>query len=564
VPEVVQEDLCALRSKSPRDCRSNTVRVVRSGNQNDFVFKLRVQHSVPALSKRMHPHRTSASGLDGRLTRRLRWARLRYIEYGTVSRTLQAAIRLVSSVALVGAIIFVYYRVVPANSVTVALTLVLAILGVAARWGYAESIAASIAGMLGLDYFFLPPIGKLTISDPENWVALAAFLVTAVTASELSVRARHRAAETIARRQEVERLYALGQTLLLSGSVRSAARDIVNSIIRTFEMPGAVFFNQLTGEFFRSDVRGSISDEQLRRVAETGEPLIDAHAQIAIVPIRLGGQSSGSLGFVGCTLSEAALNALAYLVAIGIERAKTIEETNKAEAARQSEVLKATLLDALAHDLKTPLTSIKGAVTHLLAKPHDAEELELLTIANEEADRLNRLVVEVLEMARIDASKLHPDRAPHSIMDIIQATLKEQEESLKGRKIELHVPPALPAADVDFDFIQQVLKQLLDNATNYSLPGAPLTISAQAEGERIVVSVADEGKGIPVDEQARIFDKFYRGRAWREKVLGTGLGLSIAKGIVEAHGGKIWVTSAPGEGSVFSFAVPAFKGELVS
>lgn len=466
--------------------------------------------------------------------------------------------------ALVGAIIFVYSRFLPANSLTVALTLVLAIMGIATWWGFREAIAATIAGTLGLNYFFLPPIGEFTISDPANWVALAAFLVTALTASELSVRARRRAAEAIARRQEVERLYQLGQALLLSGSVRSAVRDIVNSIIRTFEIPGVVLFSQLTGEFFRSDVRGSISDEQLRLVAETGEPLIDRDRQIAIVAIRLGGRSTGSLGFVGCTLSTAALNALAYLVAIGIERARTIEEASQVEAARQSEVLKATLLDALAHDLKTPLTSIKGAVTHLLAKPRDAEELELLTIANEEADRLNRLVVEVLEMARIEASKLHPDRAPHNIMDILQATLKAQEEPLKGRKVELRVPASLPAADVDFEFIQQVLKQLLDNAINYSPPGTPLIISAEAEGDRIVVSVADEGRGIPVDEQSRIFDKFYRGRAWREKVLGTGLGLSIAKGIVEAHGGKIWVTSVPGKGSVFSFAVPAFKGVLVS
>lgn len=481
-----------------------------------------------------------------------------------MSRPLRATIRLVGSVALVGAIIFVYSRFLPANSLTVALTLVLAIMGIATWWGFREAIAATIAGTLGLNYFFLPPIGEFTISDPANWVALAAFLVTALTASELSVRARRRAAEAIARRQEVERLYQLGQALLLSGSVRSAVRDIVNSIIRTFEIPGVVLFSQLTGEFFRSDVRGSISDEQLRLVAETGEPLIDRDRQIAIVAIRLGGRSTGSLGFVGCTLSTAALNALAYLVAIGIERARTIEEASQVEAARQSEVLKATLLDALAHDLKTPLTSIKGAVTHLLAKPRDAEELELLTIANEEADRLNRLVVEVLEMARIEASKLHPDRAPHNIMDILQATLKAQEEPLKGRKVELRVPASLPAADVDFEFIQQVLKQLLDNAINYSPPGTPLIISAEAEGDRIVVSVADEGRGIPVDEQSRIFDKFYRGRAWREKVLGTGLGLSIAKGIVEAHGGKIWVTSVPGKGSVFSFAVPAFKGVLVS
>ncbi len=481
-----------------------------------------------------------------------------------VRTPLRVTFRLLGSVALVGAVIFGYYRIVPANSLTVALTLVLAILGIATWWGFTESIAAAVAGVLGLNYFFLPPIGQFTISDPENWVALAVFLVTAITVSELSVRARRRAAEAIARSREVERLYALGQALLLSGSVRTAAREIVNSIIRTFEIPAAVFFDPSKNEFFRSDEHTApISDEQLRRIAESGDPLIDPNHQIAIIPVRLGGHALGSLGFTGCTLSTAALNALAYLVAIGIERAKSIDEANKAEASRQSEVLKATLLDALAHDLKTPLTSIKGVVTHLLTKHRDVEEEELLTIANEEADRLNRLVVEVLEMARIEASKLHPDRAPHKIDDIVLAVLQAHEEALRGRKVRLQVPAKLPAADVDFEFIQQVLKQLLDNSLKYSRPGTPLTISAELAGERIVISVADQGRGIPVAEQHKIFDKFYRGLAWRDKVPGTGLGLSIAKGIIEAHGGKIWVSSEPGKGTVFSFAVPMFKGELV-
>jgi two-component system sensor histidine kinase KdpD len=481
-----------------------------------------------------------------------------------VKTPLRWTIRLMGSVALVGGIILVYYRILPVNATTVALTLLLSILGIATRLGLTESVIASIAAMLGFNYFFLPPVGTFTISDPQNWVALLAFLVTAITGSQLSVRARRRAAEAIARRQEVERLYALGQAMLLSGSVRSAARDAVNSIIRTFEIPAAVLFSKAEDEFFRSDAQPLvISDEQLRGIADREEPLIDRQRQVAIVPIRLGGQVIGSLGFVGPALSTAALHALAYLVAIGIERARSLEQASKVEAMRQSEVLKATLLDALAHDLKTPLTSIKGAVTHLLAKPHEPVEQELLTIANEEADRLHRLVVEVLEMARIEATKLHPDRAPHAIGDIISASLRTQEESLRGRNVELRIPASLPPADVDFDFIQQVLKQVLDNAVNYSPPESPLTISADVVSEKIVLSVADQGKGISEDEQSRIFDKFYRGRNSRDNVLGTGLGLSIAKGIVEAHGGKIWVTSQPGKGSIFSVALPIYKSELV-
>jgi len=474
---------------------------------------------------------------------------------------LSRAARLLAAPAIVALIILTYSRWLSVNNTTVALTLLLAILGISTWWGLLEAAVASLVAVLGFNYYFLPPVGALTVQDPQNWVALIAFLVTAVTASQLSVRAKRRTQEAVERRREVEGLYALSQTLLLSGSARTASQDLVSRVVKILGVGTAAFHTRSGGETFRwGPGNPLISDERLQ--AEREEALFDAANGFAIIPVRLGGQALGNLGLAGPLPSEAVLNAVAYLVAIGIERARALEEASHAEAARKSEVLKSALLDALAHDFRTPLTSVKAAVTSLLGRDRPAEDRELLTIINEEADRLNRLVAEILEMVRIEAGKLHPEKHPHDVAEMIHSALAELEPALCDRPVEVRLQNDLPQAEVDFDFVQQVLKQLLDNALKYSPPRSPLTVSARAGEGRIVISVADRGSGIPEAEQMRIFDKFFRAREHRFRVPGTGMGLAIAKGIVEAHGGKIWVTSEPGQGSVFSFSLPVYRGEI--
>jgi two-component system, OmpR family, sensor histidine kinase KdpD len=446
------------------------------------------------------------------------------------------------------------------NATTAALSLLLAILGISAQIGLAEAMVASVVAMLGFNLLFLPPIGRLTIQDPQNWVALIAFLVTAVTASQLSAHARRRAAEAEERQLEIERLYALVQSMMLTGSARKTIREFVNRVVQVFGCTAAALYYRPTDEFVRSGKESRVvTDQELLAQSDVDEPSIDVARGVALAPVRLGVRSLGSMALIGSPPSGQMVRAIANLIAITIEKARALEDASHAEASRQSEVLKSALLDSLAHDIKTPLTSIKAAVTSLLGGAHGGDR-ELLTIINEEADRLNRLAAEVVEMGRIEAGKLHLDKQPVPVSELISAALSELAGPLKGRALKLRVPRDLPTAEADRDFASQVVKQFVENALKYSPEGSPLEISAELKGGKIIIGVADYGPGIEENERSRIFDKFYRGRRHRFDTEGTGMGLAIAKGIVEAHGEKIWVESEPGQGAVFYFSLAASAG----
>jgi two-component system sensor histidine kinase KdpD len=462
------------------------------------------------------------------------------------------------SVAIVGGIVALY-RLVPVNSTTVALTLLMAILAISARWGLAEATVASIAAVLGLNYFFLPPVQTFTIQDPQNWVALLALLATAVTASQLSDRARRRAAEAEARRIEIERLYELVQAVMLGGALRRTIHEFLDRLVQVFGYEGAAFYYRPAGEILRSDPkRKPVSDSELIESAELDDLSVDARRLLVLAPVRFGGRTLGSLALVGTLLSEQTVRAIANLVALMIEKARALEEASHAEAARQSELLKTTLLDTLAHDIKTPLTSIKAAVTSLLGA--DAgENRELLTIINEEADRLNRIAAQVVEMARIEAGKLQLQKHPVTAADLISGALAEFAAPLKGRDVKVQVCEELTSAEADPEFVTQVVKQLIDNALKYSPEGSPITISAECRNGKMVVGVANQGPGIEEGERSRVFDKFFRGRSNSGATPGSGMGLAIAKGIVEAHGERIWLESEPGRGSIFFFSLPLIR-----
>ena len=485
------------------------------------------------------------------------------VESATIKRVKinwrESVVRYLAVVALVAIVVKLYRQWIPVNPTTVALTFLLAVLVVSTFWGLRYAVLLAVLATVSFNYFFLPPVGTLTIADPQNWVALLAFLITAILASQLSDRARRETANANQRRRDVERLYAFSQRLLATDNVSELLNAIPDYACQIFAGKSAAMYLLSSKETYRSDPRpGGLTADDLKAVATRGEPVIDRVQGRSIAPLRLGARLTGAIGVNGAALSRETLEALGSLVAIAIERVGVVEKLSKAEAERESENLRTALLDSVTHELRTPLTGIKAAVTSLLSDSQfdEAQRRDLLTVINEEADRLDRLVGEAAEMAQLDAHgvELHREAAP--IRGVIDAALEQSKNVLSQHPVEVRVPDSIPKVSMDAARIAEALKQLLENAAKYSPAGAPITITAELRDSRLITSVSDQGPGIDDFEQALIFDKFYRGRDQRYRVQGTGMGLAICKVIIEAHGGSISVMSQLGQGSVFSFALP--------
>jgi K+-sensing histidine kinase KdpD len=350
------------------------------------------------------------------------------------------------------------------NATTVALTFLLLVLFLATAWGPKPAVLASVLAATSFNYFFLPPVGTFTISDPHNWVAIIAFLLTAVTVGQLSARAKQRTEEAEVGKREIERLY-----------------------------------------------------EELR---------------------------------------------------------EAFERASHAEALRQSEKLKSALLDAVTHDLRTPLTSIKASITTLLDEVRDRTDgnqmvaldeeskIEMMEVIDEESDRLNRFIGGLIELARIEAGEMHLRRRWGTVDEITSAALRRAEPMTRGHEVEVNIEADLPVVRVDERAVSEVVYTLVDNAAKYSPKGTSIRITAQRYDEGMIkMAVEDRGEGIAIDLRERVFDKFFRatrdGDISTHRPSGTGMGLAIAKGIVEAHKGEIWIESGSGgKGTRVVFTLP--------
>ncbi len=469
-------------------------------------------------------------------------------------------LRFLVSATVVAGITAGYFKLLHVNPTTVGFTFLVAILVVSAAWGLRYAIFMAVLATLAYNYFFLPPLLHFIIADPQNWIALFAFLFTAIIASQLSERARREALHSNQRRREVERLYAFSEQLLVSENVFELLNVIPKYIVESFGVSGAAMFLDKRQETYYFDTTSQtvFPADQLKAIGGRGEPVLDREHGFCFMPLRMGVRSVGSLGLSGCDLSRETLEAIGSLAATAIERASTVEKLTKTEAARESDRLRSVLLDSVTHEFRTPLTAIKASAETLLSNVEldQVQRNDLLTVINEESDRLNRLIGEAAEVAQLDSHQLQLQIELHHIGDAVEAAVAQVRSALQNHVLETNLPDKLPMVRMDVQRISEVLVHLLDNAAKYSPEGTPIRITAEVRDGELITSVADRGPGIDDLEQEMIFEKFYRGRTQRMTIQGTGMGLAIARAIVELHAGRIGVTSQLGRGSVFYFSLP--------
>jgi two-component system sensor histidine kinase KdpD len=470
--------------------------------------------------------------------------------------------RAMGLLAILTAVTYVDFRL-HLNATTAGFTYVVAALLIASFVGTAEAVVTSFIAVAAFNYFFIPPILTFTVADPQNWVALLALLTTTLVGSRLAARAREQTKDALDRRREMELLYTLSRSILLSEPGEAMTRRITYEVAHIFEFSSVALYDARKSQtFFAGPEELGPSAPELehvmREAAVSGASVADAPAGMQVFAVRLGGHPIGSLAVRPLNVSDTAIRSLTNLVAVTLEKTLAQESATQMEAERQSDKLKSTLIDAIAHEFKTPLTSIKAAASMLLTKGDlpAVRVRELGTIMDEESDRLERLVSEAIQMARIEGGKLQMNRREIEVGDVIQTAIQETGAALDGHEVHVEKPDGTVRIFADSEMIDMALRQLLQNAGKYSRTGSPIEIRAVKDEAGALIEVQDHGPGIPESEQSRIFEKYYRSASAASSTAGTGIGLTIVREIVKAHGGRIWVESRPGTGARFSMWLP--------
>ena len=456
----------------------------------------------------------------------------------------------------------------------------MAVIVIAIRLGRGPSVLASVVSVATFDFFFVPPYLSFAVSDIQYVLTFAIMLIVALVISNLAVRIREQAELARDRERRTAVLYTMSRdlathrgTAMLTQVAAKHLREVFDGQVAMFladadkrvrlQRGEQLFFDLEPKEsgvaqwVFDHNERAGSGTDTLPGASALYLPLVGSTGPIGVVAVR-----PKDAGLLLDPEQLHLLESLINQVALAIERTRLSEEAQQAHVRVETERMRNAILSSVSHDLRTPLASITGAASSLLDERsllNANDRLELSRSIYREANRLDRLLKNLLDMMRIEAGAVHLHREWHPLDEIVGAALSRLEERLRDCAVRTAFPPDLPMVQIDGVLMEQVMINLLENAAKYAPSGSVIEVSASAGDKELVVEVADRGQGIPVGEEVRIFDKFYRAKPAREG--GVGLGLTICRGIIEAHGGRIWAENRTGGGAVFRFSIPLSEGQ---
>jgi two-component system sensor histidine kinase KdpD len=485
-----------------------------------------------------------------------------------------AVARLLVGPVAIAAVTAVFIGWLPlANATTVALSYLLIVLFVAASSRLWVAIGASVSAMLALNFFFLPPIGSLAISEPQNWVAWITFLAVSLVASHLSSVARVRRYQAIGRRDELARLFDLSRDILMATDGSEPLSSLAARISERFQLgyvavrlPIDERFDQYEFGDPRTTPGGQHLERALREIQGTGlrpehrrsDEDGDTSRAASLAPLRFGTHAVGLLGVAGRPLERETLDMLANLVAMAIDRGQLLEGRRQAEVRQRSAELQSALLASLAHDLRTPLTAIRVAASNLTApwlnEEQRSDQADIVLI---EVRRLERLFHNIIQMARIESGVITPAYQWVCPSEITEAARSQVDHSLREHKIALLEDAGRMLVRLDPRLTSAALAHLLENAAQYSPPQSTITVTHEVTAGGLLITVQDEGAGVKTDDLPHLFDPFYRGASLGRHASGTGMGLAITRGLLAAEQGRVWLEERAGAGARFSMFVPA-------
>jgi two-component system sensor histidine kinase KdpD len=475
-----------------------------------------------------------------------------------------SVIRAVPGTLLVGLVTFICFGLGVNLTVTAFLYLIVVVLQ-SLIGDFASSAAVSILADLSLNYFFVPPVFSFRISDSSDTWALITFLVTGLVVTRLTTQLRQEADISELHRHQMKLLYQLAQELLALDPREDMLRKSVSLFLTVFGLRAVCLYDGLNIELYGEGDSASGLADRTRATYISRRDSDDVVTGVFARPLRAAGNTMGAVGFEG--LPDAGLTAgpLTALAATILERAHVFREASHADAAAQAEVFRGAILDALAHEFKTPLATIVTAAGGLRESGGlRPDQLELAEMAESEAARLGRLTSRLLRVARLERQDVQPQLELIDVKELVAQLTDQYAKRWTDRTLALTKDAASAHVLADAELLRLAVRQLLDNACKYSHSGSAINVAIESQPELVAVRVWNNGRAIAPNEREKVFDRFYRGTDAREVAPGSGLGLYVARKIAQAHGGSLELetnASSGDEGTSFRLTMPIAKSD---